>query len=165
MALTACASPSAPAETPVDPVYTIATKNSDDQIALQYQNNEMIIEINSPFGIGSATFTLESGQAPGKIFVRLHLAGLEEFRLISGDEAISVTVPSNASLKAQSQKKISRNGEQVLRPFDALWLEIKIVSKSNKIPLEEGYFEVVIPGEFVQKFGGSFEIQWIDFYR
>ena len=46
-----------------------------------------------------------------------------------------------------------------------LWLKIEIASDSQKIPVQDGYFEIVIPKEFIQQAGKSFEIQWIDFYR
>ena len=54
-----------------------------------------------------------------------------------------------------------------LLPGHPLWMEIEIVSgqPEKKIPLEEGYFEIRLPKEFIRKAGRSFEIAWIDFYR
>jgi hypothetical protein len=46
-------------------------------------------------------------------------------------------------------------------------MEIQIISDQaeQKIPLEQGYFEVTVPQEFIQNAGKTFEIEWIDFYR
>ncbi len=163
--LASCASQPAGAQTGGEPIFSVAAKNADDQITIQFKDNTSVIEINSPFGIGSATFTLESGVMPERIVARLHLKGLEEFRLISEQAAIAASVSSSEGLKAQSQRKISGNSEQALRSSDALWLDIEIVSNSKKIPLEDGYFEIVFPKEFIQASGDSFEMHWIDFFR
>lgn len=155
-----------PTGSPPDaPVYSVASKNADDEITLRFEDGSGLIEIASPSGIGSASFTLESGEAPRAMTLRLRLAGLEEVRLTAGEVTVSASIPSSGGLNAQSQRVLSDNGEQVLRSFDALWLDIEIVSNSPRIPLEDGYFEVVVPKEFLRTSGGSFEMQWIDFYR
>jgi len=163
--LTSCASQSANAQAQAGPVFSVIAKHTDDQITLQYKDNTTIIDINSPFGIGSAKFTLESGVMPEEIILHLHLQGLEEFRLISAQDIISASVSSSDGLHAQSQRKISGNSEQVIRSFDPLWLNIQIISESKKVPLADGYFEIVFPKEFIEESGNSFEIHWIDFYR
>ena len=163
--LTACASQPVNAQAQTEPVFSAAAKNPDDQIAFQHKDNTTTIEIHSPLGIGSAKFKLESGAMPEAIILQLHLKGLENFRLISAQHSVSASVSSGEGFKAQSQRKISGNSEQVMLAFDALWLDIEIKSSSPKVPLTEGYFEIVFPKEFVQETGNSFEIQWIDFYR
>jgi hypothetical protein len=163
--LTACAGRSARAQSQGEPFFSVELKNSNDQITIQYENDTTIIAINSPRGIGSATFTLESGTTPQRIMVQLHLNGLEEFRLIAEQNIISASIPSSGRIQVQSQRKISGNYEQVLRPNDLLWLDIQIISDSQKIPLKDGYFEIIFPEEFIRESGNSFEIQWIDFYR
>ena len=162
--LTACANQPVNAQAQAEPVFSVTTKNADDQVTFQYKDNISTIEIMSPFGIGSAKFKLESGAMPEQIIIQLHVKGLEEFRLISAEHIISASV-SSGGLQAQSQRKISGNSEQVIRSLDPLWLDIEIVSDSPTIPLEDGYFEIIFPKEFIQQTGDSFEIQWIDFYR
>jgi len=163
--LTACASQPVNAQEQAEPVFSVSAKNAEDQLVFQYKDNTTTIEINSPFGIGSAKFKLESGDMPERIVLRLHLRGLEEFRLISDQVTIAASVSSSGGLKTQSQRKIFRDSEQIMLAFDPLWLEIEIVSDSEQIPLKEGYFEIVFPKGFMQQSGDSFEIQWIDFYR
>jgi hypothetical protein len=156
---------SARAQSEQEPVFSMQAKNSDDQITLQYQENTTLIEIKSPSGIGSAAFKLESGDLPERIVARLHLKGLEEFRLIAGQITLAVSVPSREGLAAQNQRKISGASEQAIRSGDAFWSDIKIVSGSQQTPLENGYFEIILPKKFIQESGGSFEIHWIDFFR
>ena len=102
---------------------------------------------------------------PEQIVVQIHVKGLEEFRLISKQNIVSASVSSGDGLQAQSQRKSSGTSEQAIRASDAFWLNIKIVSDSQQIPLENGYFEINIPVEFIKQSGSSFEIHWIDFYR
>ena len=164
--LTACAGQSAGAQSQEQPVFSVEVKNSDDQISILYEKDTAVIEINSPSGIGSATFVLESGEMPEQVIAQLHLEGLEEFRLISSDKnIISASIPGSIGIQAQSQRNISEHGEQAIRSSDPLWLDIEIVSDSQKIPLQDGYFEIALPVEFIKQAGNSFEIQWIDFFR
>lgn len=163
--LTACASQPVNAQEQAEPVFSVNVKNTTDQIAFQYKDNTTTIAINSPFGIGSAIFKLLSGDMPEQIVLQLHLKGLEEVRLISDQVTIAASVSSNGGLKTQSQRKFLGDSEQIMLSFDPLWLNIQIISDSKQIPLEAGYFEVIFPKEFVQDAGGSFEMQWIDFYR
>lgn len=164
--LTACAGQSAGAESQEQPDFSVEVKNNDDQISILYEQDTAVIEIKSPSGIGSATVVLESGEMPEQIIARLHLQGLEEFRLISSDQnIISASIPGSMGIQAQSQAKVSGNGEQVIRSSDPLWLDIEIVSDSQQIPLQDGYFEIAFPMEFIKQSGSSFEIRWIDFFR
>jgi hypothetical protein len=68
---------------PGEPASLVILANPDDQVSLQYENGMEVIDIRSPSGIGSASFELESGVMPGEIVLRLHLTGLEQFRLSS----------------------------------------------------------------------------------
>jgi hypothetical protein len=149
-----------------EPVFQITTKNKDDQVSIQYQNGIAIIDVHSPTGIGSATFELESGPMPAEVILRLHLKGLEEFRLTSAQSNIAASVASSDASNI-SQRIIAPGSESPLLPSDPLWMEIEIVSNQAEktIPLEEGYFEITVPKEFIQNAGNSFEIEWIDFYR
>lgn len=141
-------------------------KNPDDQVDIQIENGAAQVDIQSPTGIGSVSFELVSGTMPGNITLRLHLTGLEQFRLTSAQDRISASVSSGDALGIQNESILSSGTEAPLLPGHPLWMEIEIVSDAEKkIPLEEGYFEVTVPGEFIQNAGKSFEVEWIDFYR
>jgi len=149
-----------------EPVFVVTTKNRDDQVDIQYDNGVASIDIRSSTGIGSATLELESGTMPGNMILRLHLKGLEELRLTSSQTSIEVSV-SNSDPSDIHQRIIAASSDTPLLPDHPLWMKVEIVSPQaeKKIPLEEGYFEVTVPKEFIQKAGNSFEIQWTDFFR
>jgi hypothetical protein len=164
--LVSCAT--APANAQADePAISVVTRNADDEVSIQYQNGAAQIDIYSPSGIGSAAFALESGVMPGKIILRLHLGGLEQVQLKSPHEAIRASVSSDGTFSVGEQTILSAGTESSLLPGNPLWMEIDVVSAQaeKKIPLKEGYFEVMIPGTFLQNAGTSFEVEWIDFFR
>ena len=150
-----------------EPGFIVIAKNPDDQVGIQYENGTSLIDIQSPTGIGSAAFELESGTMPGNMILRLHLQGLEEFRLTSAQEEISASVAGGDAVTLDHQTLLSSGTETPLLPGHPLWMEVQIVSGQGekKIPLEEGYFEVTVPQEFIRNAGQTFEIEWIDFYR
>lgn len=165
--LMSCASQPANAQSGDKPVFTITTKNQDDQIDTQHENGVTTIDIHSLTGIGSAKFELASGAMPERMILRLHLNGLEELRLVSSQTAIAASASSSDRFSVTNQKVIASGNEYSITPIDPLWMKVQIVSgQSDKtIPLEDGYFEITVPKEFIQTAGNSFEIQWIDFYR
>jgi hypothetical protein len=164
--LVSCASLPGNAQ-PQEPVFIVITKNPDDQVSIQYENSTTLIDIQSPTGISSAAFELESGSMPGNMIVRLHLKGLEQFRLTSAQDQIAASVSSGETVHIDEQTIYSSGTESPLLPKHPLWMEIEIVSSQTekKIPLQEGYFEITVPQEFIRNVGKTFEIEWIDFYR
>jgi hypothetical protein len=95
------------------------------------------------------------------------LKGLEQFQLTSSQESIRASVPSGGVFNVDDQTIVSAGTESPLLPGNPLWMEIDIVSSQGekKVPLEEGYFEITVPQEFIQNAGKTFEIEWVDFYR
>ena len=150
-----------------DPVFMITVKNQQDRVNLQHENGAMIIDINSSVGIGSAEFELESGAIPQNIVVQLHIGGLEEFRLSSEQTTIAVSVASSSLFTIYDQRIISSGKETPIASSDSYWMSIRVVSGQStpKVPLENGYFEITVPKEFIDNAGNSFQMQWIDFYR
>ena len=163
--LASCASEPIGAQ-PEEPAFIVITKNPEDQVDIQYENGMALIDIQSPSGIGSAAFELESGSMPENMTLQLHLKGLEEFRLTSAQNQISASV-SSGDASDENQVSLTSGTESPLLPGNPLWMEIEIVSDQTekKIPLKDGYFEVTIPQQFIQNAGKTFEIEWIDFYR
>lgn len=149
------------------PDFKITTSNSKDIISVTSEEGISLMDINSPSGIGAAHFELVSGTLPEKIIARLHLKGLEEFRLSYDETLITASISSSSAFNTSSQKVLISDGEYPTLPGHPLWLEIKIVSDqtTKKIPLEEGYFEITFPDELNEKIGNSFDVQWVDFFR
>lgn len=134
----------------------VTTKNSDDKVNIRYEEGVAYIDVRSPTGIGSAAFELESGSMPADIRLRLHLQGLEEFRLTSPQTKVSAAV-SSADATQVKQNLIVSGRESAILPGDPLWLEIDVTP--------DDYFEILLPDKFLHEAGTSFEIAWIDFYR
>lgn len=162
--LVSCASQSVNAQES-KPEFRVSVKNADDKISILDENSQTIIEIHSDFGIGSASFELVSGTMPDSILVRLHLKGLEDFQLISATDTLAASISSGEVFNVINQRIISSNSENPLMSTDPLWMNIEIVSENKHIPLEEGYFEIEVPPQFIRNAGASFEVKWIDFYR
>lgn len=163
--LVSCAGQPASAQSG-EPVFVVTAKNTDDQISIQFDNSAALIDIISPSGIGAATFELESGSMPEQVVLRLHLQGLEEIRLTSSQTSIAASV-SNSDPSEVHQRIAAASINTPILPGQPLWMEIEIVSEQavETLPLEEGYFEVTVPRDFLQKAGNSFEAEWIDFHR
>ena len=165
--LVSCTSQPANAQAGGEPVFNVTTKNQDDRIEIRQENSITRVDIQSPTGIGSATFKLESGSMPEQLILRLHLAGLEEFRLVSDQTTLVAYGSSHEGFNVSGQSVIAAGNEYAITPIDPLWTNVEVVSgqAEKKIPLDEGYFEIIVPKEFIQRAGNSFEIQWIDFFR
>ncbi|HET9910126.1 MAG TPA: hypothetical protein VFQ23_26010 [Anaerolineales bacterium] len=148
-------------------MFNVTTRNQDDQIDIQHKNSITTVDIHSPTGIGSATLQLESGAMPEKIVLRLHLTGLEQFKLVSEQTTLTASGSSSEGFNLTGQSVLAAGNEYVITPIDPLWTKVEIVSGqgSKEIPLGEGYFEITIPNEFIRRAGNSFEIQWINFFR
>lgn len=148
-------------------MFNVTTKNQDDQINFQQENNITTVDIHSPTGIGSATFELKSGSMPEKVLLRLHLTGLEQFKLVSDQTTLAAHGSSNEAFNITGQSVIAAGNEYAITPIDPLWTTVEVVSAQadKTIPLDQGYFEITIPKEFIRRAGNSFEIQWIDFFR
>ena len=162
--LVSCASQPANAQDS-KPEFRVTTKNADDKITVLDEESRTVIDIHSDFGIGSASLELVSGSMPTILLLRLHLKGLEEFQIISSQTTIAASFSSGQVFNIINQRVVSPDKERPLLMIDPLWMDIDIVSADRDIPLDEGYFEIAVPGEFLRNAGDFFEIKWIDFYR
>lgn len=165
--LISCASQPANAQEGGEPVFNVVTKNQDDRVEIRQENDVTTVDIHSPTGIGTATFELESGTMPEDLVLQLHLAGLEEFRLVSAQTTLAASGSSGDAFNVSGQWVIAAGNEYAITPIDPFWTKVDVISSqaNPKVPLEEGYFEITVPKEFLRSAGNSFEIQWVDFFR
>lgn len=149
------------------PEFRITPAKPEDVVTVADESGATIFDIQSVSGIGSASVEVVSGTLPESVTVRLHTTGLEEFRLSYNETIIAASIPSGEGFGNPSERLLSSDGESPITALHPLWMKIKIVSNQSiqKIPLEEGYFEITFPKEFAQDSGGAFEISWIDFFR
>ncbi len=144
----------------------IASKRDDDRIAVKAKSDKTIISIHSPCGISQAVVKQADGNWPGIVMLRLHLQGLEAFKVTNG------TVTLEAAVSSQDGKvRLWMDGKEE-SPLDvksAYWMEIRMVSNCGKpttsIPLRDGCFEIQLPKSLFKDNPQSITVSWIDFYR
>lgn len=152
--------------------FEVIPKKEADQIEVSFEDQAAVFDIFSPGGIGGAEVKLASGNLPEKILLRLHLKGLEEFRLTAGDKTLQAEASShgdNAIRESISAIRNDSDGWRKLDPNSPYWMDVQIVDPeaktAPKVPLKNGYFEVAVPKYFIKKKISVFSIRWIDFYR
>jgi hypothetical protein len=148
--------------------FKITTKRKGDSVKVQSDKNKTIFSVNSPFGISQAVIEREGEKWPEAMVLRLHVKGLESFRVSNG----KVTV--NAAVSSQDGKllvRIWKNGNEDA-PLDQksrLWMDIRIVGGDGKptkeLPLKGGYIEIALPKALFETNPKWITLHWIDFYR
>jgi hypothetical protein len=148
-------------------VFQIKAEGGGASVAISIQDQTTVFDIHSRSGIGSATVEHVSGPRPEKIVVRLHLKGLEEFRLSYDRMVTTARVSSSDSRKITQSVSPPGGDERSIAPGSPRWMEIKVVSDQSppRIPLRQGSFEITLPKDVLGKGRRSFSIRWIDFYR
>jgi hypothetical protein len=137
---------------------------NDTRIRFVSEGDKTVFDINSKFGIDTTTISRMSDEWPKSILVRLHLGGLESFKVGSGNVAVEWSVSSTGD-HATRISLVSGKRVAVLDLKSPYYTKVHIVGGNGKIPLKDGYFEVPLP---VKLFEGNTEeitLKWIDFYR
>lgn len=138
---------------------------SPNSIEAVVQDSAVVFEVKSGSGIGSGKIKLREGNWPKKVFVRLHLAGLEGFKVSNGKKILKGFHMSNKSNGTRKEELKIRMLDAKGNPVEGKYL-LKF-SGSNKVPSErlKGYFEVTIPAVLLSQDVKELEINWVDFYR
>lgn len=159
--LTACASSPA-----VPPTYEIQGTKPADQITFEFKNNTAYFDVNSPSGVGSAYIIHTQGGFPNAVAIRFHLKGLESLnvRFETSDIQASVSSDGNHDVSERGLTNASQN-EIILTRDSEYWMPIEIISASKSIPLQDGYFQALLPRAFFSSRTREFYIEWIDFFR
>ena len=154
---------------PARPVIKVRPNRPDAQIRTSTSQEQTVIEVSSPSGIGSADFEMAAGPDPRRIVLRLLLQGLEQLDFSYGETTITVSVSSRPGREVRESVRVAHSGaEQELAPDSPYWMAVSIVPASSPgptAPAEGGAFEVQAPEDYLRGGLGSFSIRWIDFYR
>jgi hypothetical protein len=164
--LAGCATPpAAPADQP--PVFTVTAERDGNTLTVGFEGETAVIDVRSERGIGQGMVELASGTMPPKIVVRLHLKGLEGFRLSYDETVITAQVPSVGRVTIFQSLVSPKGAESAIAVDSPFWLENRIVSDQPgpAIPLNQGYFELTLPQDFFNTGQRAFSLQWVDFYR
>ena len=164
--LAGCAAPRGAPNTPA-PVFAVAAEGDGNEVTASAEDGTLVVDVHSRSGIGSASVEHAAGTFPETIVVRLHLRGLEEFRLSYDDTTITASVSSGDSRSVFQNATQPGEGERPITPGSPFWMDVRIVTDraTPHIPLDQGYFEITLPKGFLREEQRSFSIRWIDFYR
>ena len=144
----------------------ITTKRDNDKVEVKVESNKAVFSVHSPFGISQTVIERTDGNWPDIVMLRLHLKGLENFKVSNGNMKLEATVSSQ-----DGKVRLWKDGKED-SPLDAkspYWTEIRMFSDDGKptttIPLQDGYFEIQLPKAFFEDNPKSITVNWIDFYR
>lgn len=149
-----------------EPQFTFTTKRDNDKIEVKAESDKAIISIHSPFGISQAVIERTDKKWPETVMLRLHLKGLENFKVTNGKVTLEAAVSSkNGNVREWKDGK--EDSPMVAKSPN--WMEIRIVGSDGKstttIPLKDGYFELQLPKTLFEGNPKSIKVNWIDFYR
>lgn len=166
VAVTICILISGCADVVKESQFNITTKRADDMVDVEVKDASMVFSVHSPFGISQAVIESTDGTWPEVMILRLHLKGLESFKVTNGEITIEGAVSSQ-----NGHVRLWKNGKED-SPLDSrspYWTEIRIVGKNGKtettIPLEDSCFEILLPKALFEDSPKLITINWIDFYR
>lgn len=138
---------------------------NDDKIDIGREQDRIIVTIHSERGIGKATLKRLGEKWPRQITLRIHLSGLESFKISTPSTRLSWSVSSHGQ-QDSIVTLLEDSKETPLKPDHELYSPIIIVPKKATIPLpQEAYFEIVLPVPLLKPDESELQLQWIDFYR
>ena len=153
-------------ETP--PKFKITTKRDTDKVEVKAEHDKTVVSVSSPFGISQATIERTGDKWPDAVLLRLHLQGLESFRVSNGKVTLDASVSSTTN---PPRVRVWKDGQENT-PLDSTnpnWLEIRLLNRNGQpiksIPLKEGHFEISLPKSLFEGNPKSITLHWIDFNR
>jgi hypothetical protein len=148
--------------------FKISTRRTDDQILVHADKGKTTFVVKGSLGIGTADIERQDKKWPDAVMLRLHLQGLESFRVSNGPVTLEATIftdegkPTVGEWKGGSENA----GLDEKSPF---WMDVRILAGDGKlaraIPVKDGYFEITLPKAIFDGNPKSISLRWIDFYR
>ena len=149
-----------------DPRFKITTKRENDKVEIKVESDKAVFSVHSPFGISQTVIERTDEDWSDIVMLRLHLKGLEHFKVSPGKVTLEAVVSSQ-----DGKVRLWKDGKED-SPLDAkspYWTEIRMVGNDGKpttaIPLKDGYFEIQLPKALFEDNPKSITVNWIDFYR
>jgi len=144
--------------------YSVTPGKEDAAVTYQAISRDVVVDVSSQSGIGSAEMTQTGGPAPASVTMRLHLKGLEQFTFPYAAAAVTAPVSSHDGSVSESVS-IQSGAAQAIDPSSPYWMTVTINATDPSIPLKDGYFEVWAPKDFLTSASREFTLHWVDFYR
>jgi hypothetical protein len=77
-----------------EPQFKITTKRADDRVDVKVEKDKAVVSVHSPFGISQVVIEQTDGNWPDIVMLRLHLKGLENFKVTDGIITLEAAVSS-----------------------------------------------------------------------
>ena len=149
-----------------DPQFKITTNRDNDKLEVKVEKDKTVVSVHSPFGISQTVIERTDGNWSDIVMLRLHLKGLENFKVSTGKVTLEAAVSSQ-----DGKVRLWKDGKED-SPLDAnspYWMEIRILDGDDEpttiIPVKDGYFEIPLPRALFEDNPKSITVSWIDFYR
>ncbi len=146
--------------------FRVTTKRDDDVVSVTLKQNQAVLSVLSPFGISQAVIERSGNRWPSSVTLRLHLKGLEKFKVTNGKDTLEAAVSSH-----DGKVRLWKDGKED-SPLDSkhpYWMEMRRAGKDSSpvktIPWKDGYFEMRLPKALFADNPKSITLNWIDFYR
>lgn len=148
------------------PVFKITPRKKEDTVATELSKDAVRFVVRSPSGIGGVVIERGVGDWPQVVTLRLHLKGLENFRVSNG----AMTLDAAVSIRdGKILARLWQDGDEKKTPDEKHRLEIRAIdgdgNPARELPLKAGFFEIWLPPAFFAINPGSLTLAWIDFYR
>lgn len=114
-------------------------------------DKNILIEVTSEAGLGSATIKLIEGDWGDSVVIRFYLGGLESLAIWNSKLRLDNDQPEDLPVKAFDEHGKQHDGNYRLG--------------LSGIYDGKGYYEVAVPKSLLDKDSKSITIQWIDFLR
>lgn len=152
---------------PSAPIFNATAEGDGNTVNISTSGDTVVVDVHSSSGIGAATVDLLSGPAPAQIIVRLHLHGLESFRLLFAQTIIAAEVSSGDQRGISQHVELADGTTRPIASDNPLWLDIQIDSTPTSLAPspQPNSFAIRMPHGLVNEQQRAFTMRWIDFYR
>ena len=151
-----------------DPPFRITTKRDNDKVEVKVERDKAKVSIHSPFGISQAEIERRGENWPDSVTLRLHLKGLEYFKVTNGETTLNAAVSSHGG-KQPVRLWLDDKEDSPLNTKSPFWMMVRMVGEDGKpavtIPLVNGHFEMQLSKALFEGNPKSIRLNWIDFYR
>jgi hypothetical protein len=148
--------------------FKITTRKPDDTVEVREEKGRTFFVVKSPFGISQAVIERQEQTWPKVVVLRLHLKGLENFKVAGGKLSLSAAVAVREG-KAEVRLWKDDKEDAPLDEKSPCWMDVRVLDKDGKpareVPLKGGYFEITLPAVLFNDNPKSITLSWIDFYR
>lgn len=150
------------------PPFRVVLRRSQDTCAIRTDAEKTTFVIRSPFGIGQASIERQTDHWPRAVVIRLHLRGLEHWQINNGKRTLHAVVGMRNN---QPEVRLWKDQDEKhpLTRTDPFWMMVHIRkndgSPAQQLPLQDGYFEMQLPGAVLANNPRTVTLHWIDFYR